>query len=140
LALAQPNFFSILSQGKEREMAAFALTGSSGGSFVETKLMPGDIILQNESVTVVSSVTGTTLSASNLLTGIISRQGSATAGFTDTFDSATNILYQLSGNNTGSQPVVDPGTSFRVRILNFFFGCRFVARCRNFLHQSCNLV
>ena len=99
-------------------MTAFNIKGSNGASYVESNLAPGDIMLGGESVSVVSSTTGALISASSLLGGIISRQGSLSANVTDALDSASNILYQLSGGNLGSQPVVDPGTTFRVRILN----------------------
>lgn len=51
---------------------------------------------QNDSPTAVTATTGTTLTAAQLLTGLVNRTG-PTANFTDTTDTAANIVAALNG-------------------------------------------
>lgn len=57
----------------------------------------------------VTNTSGTTLTAANMVGGIISRSG-PTTGFTDTTDTATNIVAALPGYQTGA--------TFPLRIIN----------------------
>ena len=99
-------------------MAAFSITGFNGGSFGEDYLHPGDTFLSGEMINAVSGAAAVTLGASNLLGGVLLRSGAPGAGFSDILDNASNILNQLSAGDTGNQPQVQKGTSFKLRILN----------------------
>ena len=97
-------------------MAGFRATGNNG-SFTDTFIQPGDILLQGEAVTSISGTAGTTLPATSLFTGLVNRSG-PTAAFTDTIDTANNILTGLSGGDNVNTPVLVPGSTFRVRVIN----------------------
>lgn len=89
-------------------------------------VQPGDLVLQAETIPVVNVVGSTTLTAAQMCTGILYRSGS-TAAFTDTTDTAANIINQLITNynyNTSSVTGVGgglgamQGQTFRMRYIN----------------------
>lgn len=99
-------------------MAGFRATGFGiNGIGSGSALQPGDVLLLGESLSAgANAVVGaSTLTAAMIATGIINRSGS-TAGYTDTTDTAANIILALQGNN----PFVEvlAGTSFRLRVIN----------------------
>lgn len=77
----------------------------------------GDTLLLGESYSAGANATvgAAVLTGAQLVTGIIARTGS-TGAYTDTTDSATNIIAALAGN--GYAPETLQGSSFRCRILN----------------------
>jgi hypothetical protein len=97
------------------------------GQLAETRLMPGDIAMQGEqffpgglTTAGAGTVTGAMIAA-----GLLRRTGPG-AGFTDTFDTATNILAALGflpatgGTNTqfgAGLTDVGPGSTFRFRYI-----------------------
>lgn len=64
----------------------------------------GTLVSRNSSVATVSSATGVTLSAANMVGGWILRTGAATGAITDTTDTAANIVtaYNASDTQVGS--------------------------------------
>lgn len=76
---------------------------------------PGDTVLTTDIFSLNTTVGTTTIPAAQLVTGELYRSGSAGA-YTDTLDSAANILLALYGNNPGA--AVIPGLSFKLRITN----------------------
>lgn len=97
-------------------MAAFRPTGLKGGVNGEM-LMPGDLMLGGESLAAgaLATVGSGTIAGALIAGGIIYRTGPV-AGFTDTTDTAANILVALTGNNYGAEVV--PGTTFRLTYVN----------------------
>lgn len=84
---------------------------------MEDRLAPGDLLALGESLKAGALTTvgaGTWLGAA-IATGIINRTG-PTAGYTDTTDTATNILNALSGNAPGAEG--RQGQTFRMRLIN----------------------
>ena len=97
-------------------MTAFRPYGSRSG-VMDDKINPGDLMLGGENLTAGALTTagaGTWLAAM-IATGIIRRTGPG-ACYTDTTDTATNILNALSGNSGGADMV--PGTTFRLLFIN----------------------
>jgi hypothetical protein len=84
----------------------------SGGLF-----SPGDILGGGESLTAgaIATVGAGTLTGNAIATGIINRTG-PTAGYTDTTDTAQNILLALAGNAPDNSS--GPGTTFRLLFVN----------------------
>jgi hypothetical protein len=84
---------------------------------MERRIAPGDLLGLGESLKAGAiSTAGTgTWAAANIATGIINRTG-PTAGYTDTTDTAANIITALSGN----APLPDgmAGQTFRMRFIN----------------------
>lgn len=79
------------------------------------KLGAGDVLALSESVSNLTTVGAGTLTGALLAAGLIKRSGSV-AAFTDTTDTAANIIAAL---NTGTGTTgVDVGTSWRVKYLN----------------------
>ena len=97
-------------------MAIIRVTGQKGGVFDEF-VSPGDIIGLGESVlgSPLTTVGAGTWTGALIASGIINRSGPV-AGYTDTTDTAANIVAALTGNNPSAQ--VLPGTSFRMRFIN----------------------
>lgn len=89
----------------------------SGNGIPGQMVYPGDILLLGESYSAGADATvgASTLTGAMIATGLIARTGS-TAGYTDTTDTATNIIAALAGNQPTAEAV--QGTSFRCRILN----------------------
>ena len=84
-----------------------ALNGGAGGFHLGEA---ADSAYGYATQSTVTSVTGTVIPASAIAGGIILRAGAATAAFTDTLDTAVNILTALPGISTGQ--------TFGFRILN----------------------
>lgn len=81
----------------------------------EDIVYPGNTLLLGESVVIEPTVGTVTLSAAEIVSGLVRRTGS-TANYTDVFDTANNIVAALQGNSYA--PEVVPGSSWRLRILN----------------------
>lgn len=79
------------------------------------ELQPGDTVLTSNFTASTTNAIGAIIRINDMAGGLIVRSG-ATANYTDTLDTASNILDYLAGNNIQG-PVV-PGLSFRLRILN----------------------
>lgn len=93
---------------------------------LQRKTLPGDIVIYGEVIATNSTVGASTLSALQIGSGILSRSGS-TANYTDTTDTAANIITQMIGNynyNTSSTAglssgqAVQPGSTFRFKYIN----------------------
>lgn len=97
-------------------MSLTQVIGFKGGIQAE-RLMPGDILATGESLIngALATVGAGVWTGAEIASGIIYRTGS-TAGYTDTTDSAVNILNALGGNNPAAPTV--PGTSFRLTFIN----------------------
>lgn len=80
--------------------------------------LPADLILGGEGLAAgVNATVGTTvLTGAQIASGIITRSGS-TAGYADTFDSATNIISAIQSNSNVDADVVQ-GSSFRLLVIN----------------------
>lgn len=76
----------------------------------------GDLIVTNERIDTLTTAGSGTVLAASIAAGILRRTGPA-AGFTDTFDTASNILAALSG---APQSGFDPkqGSSWRFTYIN----------------------
>lgn len=97
-------------------MAALRPTGLKGG-IGEEMLMPGDIMLGGESMSsgaLATAGSGTWLAAA-IASGIIYRTGPGGA-FTDTTDTAANIIAALAGNNPYA--AIIPGSTLRLTLIN----------------------
>lgn len=79
--------------------------------------LPGDIVAGGESLLAgaISTVGAGTLTGAAIATGIINRTGPG-AGYTDTTDSAQNIITAFAGNMPAADVV--PGTSIRLLFIN----------------------
>lgn len=88
-----------------------------GLEVASTPLNPGDVLAGGENILAggISTAGAGTWTGAAIATGIIRRTGPG-AGYTDTTDTATNILAALAGNNPANP--VKPGTSFRLLFLN----------------------
>ena len=76
----------------------------------------GDLLVTNERISTLTTAGSGTILAESIAAGILRRTGPG-AGFTDTFDSAANILAALSGSpQTGFDP--KQGTSWRFTYIN----------------------
>jgi len=93
---------------------------------LQRQLYPGDVLGGAEVITNNATVGSTTLPASQLISGILNRTGS-TGVFTDTTDTAANIIaalvaqysYQQSPTNgLAGGNAVQPGLSVRLRYIN----------------------
>lgn len=80
-------------------------------------IMPGDILAGGESALAgaIATVGAGTWTGAAIATGIINRTGS-TAGYTDTTDTAANILTAIAGDAWAA--VVVPGQTFRLIVQN----------------------
>lgn len=78
---------------------------------------PGDTLAAGESISAgaISTAGAGTLTGAAIATGIIRRTGPG-AGYTDTTDTAQNIITALAGNNAAAD--VLPGSSFRLLFIN----------------------
>ena len=96
-------------------MPAFRASGSRG--MFEELISPGDVLILGESSVAGANTTNgaSVLTAAQITSGVIFRSGSG-AGYTDTFDTSTNILAALSAGNPG--PAIIPGSCFKLRIVN----------------------
>lgn len=98
-------------------MSAVRPSVYAADNVMERQLAPGDTMLQGESALAgaISTAGAGTWTGAAIATGIIKRTG-PTAGFTDTTDTAANIITALAGN----APNVDilPGSTFRLLVRN----------------------
>lgn len=83
---------------------------------LERQVFPGDVIGGGEVISTLTTVGAGTVTGAMIATGLLRRTGPV-GGFTDTFDTAANILTALAGNNNPGANVV-PGTTFRLRYIN----------------------
>lgn len=90
------------------------LVGYKGSANPEY-LAAGDIAGLAETIGTLTTVGAGTILAATLAQGILVRSGPV-GGFTDTTDTATNILAAISGNL--SQAIVQPGSTWRFRYIN----------------------
>ena len=93
----------------------FRPTGPRGG-LTDDRIQPGDIIASGKNInTSLTTVGSGTVLAAQLVAGVIARTG-PTGAFTDTFDTAWNIIQALAGNF----PVADvvQGISFEFTYQN----------------------
>ena len=95
--------------------------GSDNG-VISRRVMPGDILGLGESLAPgqITTVGNGTWTAAAIASGIINRTG-PTGAFTDTTDTAANILAAICGSanyNGANYPDVVNGTSFRVLVKN----------------------
>jgi hypothetical protein len=83
----------------------------------DRRLMPGDLMAGSDNILAggISTVGSGTWTGAAIATGIINRTG-PTGAYTDTTDSAANIVAALKGNNNAVDIV--PGTSFRMILRN----------------------
>lgn len=88
-----------------------------GVEVAASPLNPGDLLAGGESILAgsISTAGAGTWNGAAIATGIIRRTGPG-AGYTDTTDTAVNILAALAGNAPANP--VKPGTSFRMLFLN----------------------
>lgn len=87
------------------------------GEVTERNVMPGDVLGggENTAAGALATVGAGTWTGAQIATGIIARSGS-TAAYTDTTDTAVNILTALKGNSPSADIV--SGTSFRLLVQN----------------------
>lgn len=97
-------------------MSAIRVTGFDGAN-IERSLYPGDIIAQGEAIVAgaLTTVGAGGWTGALVATGIITRTGPVGA-YTDTIDTAQNILTALAGNANAANMV--PGTTFRLTFIN----------------------
>lgn len=97
-------------------MAILKPTGRKSGA-PEEELNPGDILAGGESALAgaIATAGAGTWTGAAIATGIIRRTGPG-AGYTDTTDTAANIIAALAGN--APSPDVAPGTTFRLLFEN----------------------
>lgn len=96
-------------------MAGMRPTGYAGE--LERMVFPGDVMVAGEVISKLTTVGSGTVTAAMIATGILNRTGPA-GGFTDTFDSAANIIAALGGAATGTGATLTPGSTFRFRYIN----------------------
>ena len=97
-------------------MPAFRPQGNAG-SFTSSFIGAGDLSLGGEVISLNATIGAATLAANQLVTGILSRSGS-TGAYTDTLDNAQNIITALSAGANNLAPIVEVGSTFRLRIIN----------------------
>lgn len=97
-------------------MSLFRPNGLAG-EVTERRISPGDVLAGGENILngALATVGAGTWTGAMIATGIIRRTGPV-GGYTDTTDTAANIIAALAGN--ASSPDVLPGTSFRMLFLN----------------------
>lgn len=98
-------------------MAVFRPMGIRNGLQATGGVQPGDLLVGGESVTpgAITTVGAGIWTAAAIASGIITRSGPV-GGYTDTTDTATNILNALAGAAPAADVV--PGTSWRMLFLN----------------------
>lgn len=81
-------------------------------------VLPGDLIAGGESILAgaIAVTAGTVWTGAAIATGIIRRTGPSGAGYTDTTDTAANIIAAIRGN--ANSPDIVPGTTFRLLVQN----------------------
>lgn len=91
--------------------AVNAIVRGPGG--LERSLHPGDSVLLSKTITPITTVGAGTWTAAAMASGYIRRTG-PTAGYTDTVDSADNVLRFLRGNAAGPASIVGLSLEFTV--------------------------
>lgn len=108
-------------------LAQLAVYDPRGG--VPRRAAPGDVLLQGEMITTINSTSGVTLTANQLISGIINRTGTNAGAFNDTTPTAQSIIDALVANQilgsavtnfTGNpgQLGAQQGTTFRLNYIN----------------------
>ncbi len=95
-------------------MTAFRMAGYRGGP--GGILSPGDCLLVPDTFSTLATVGAATIPGSAMVSGVLYRTGS-TAGYTDTFDTAANVMAAISAN-FASGPDIDAGIGFKLRLMN----------------------
>ena len=97
-------------------MAIIRITGQKGGP-LEEFVAPGDVLGLGESLlgSPLTTVGAGVWTGALIGSGLIYRTGPV-GGYTDTTDTAVNILAALTGSNPNAQVI--PGTSWRMRFVN----------------------
>jgi len=94
-------------------MAALRPIGRRG--LGEEEMNPGDILMIGKTFVPNTTVGASTITAASIVSGNVYRSGS-TGAYTDTLDSAANVLAALAGNNWAGAIV--PGMGFEFAIQN----------------------
>lgn len=89
--------------------------GMAGSATPNKPLDPGDVMGGGETISAITTAGAGTLTGAAIAAGILRRTGPG-GGFTDTTDTANNILLALAGNSPAG--AVKPGTTFRLRYIN----------------------
>ena len=99
-------------------MSLFRPTGMTG-EVMDRRIMPGDLVAGGENILAgsISTAGSGTLTGVAIGTGIIRRTGPV-GGFTDTTDTAQNIISSILGGSNQLAPDCVPGTSFRLLYIN----------------------
>jgi len=99
-------------------MALFRVTGMTG-EILDRRIMPGDLMAGGENILAggIATVGNGTWNGAAISTGIINRTG-PTGAFTDTTDTAQNIINALLCGSGQISPDCVPGTSFRLLVKN----------------------
>ena len=84
-----------------------------GPGGLERGLHPGDSVLLSKSITTISTVGAGVWTAAAMCSGYIRRTG-PTAGYTDTTDTANNVINQLKGNSVAPATMVGLSLEFTV--------------------------
>jgi hypothetical protein len=92
-------------------MRSVGYRGSPNPEYVQ----PGDVVGAGETIGTLTTAGSGTILAATIAQGILLRSGPA-GGFTDTTDTAVNILTALAGPTY--QAIVGAGTTFRFRYIN----------------------
>lgn len=97
-------------------MTAFRPAGYAN-EVSQRMIAPGDLVLGGESLLAgaIATVGNGTWTGAAIATGIINRTG-PTGGYTDTTDTAANILAAIQGNSNA--PIIEPGSTFRLIVRN----------------------
>jgi hypothetical protein len=95
-------------------MSGLRPTGMKG-EVIDSMIASGDILLSGEVIGSLGTAGAGTWAGALIATGLFRRTGPG-AGYTDTTDTAANILAALAGNSPSAE--VAPGTTFRLRVLN----------------------
>lgn len=94
-------------------MPAIRFSGRRG--IYGEEISSGDTPMFGEIVAKLATVGATVIPAASLVTGLLFRSGS-TAAYSDTLDTAANVLTALGGNLPA--PAITVGSSFRWRLIN----------------------
>lgn len=99
-------------------MALFRMTGMTN-EVIDRRIFPGDLVAGGENILAgsITTVGAGVLTAAAIATGIIRRTGPV-GGFTDTTDTAANIINALLCGSGQISPDCVPGTSFRLLYIN----------------------
>ena len=98
-------------------MTAFRPTGFRGGPNASDRIAPGDLLIGGDSLApgAITTVGAGTLTGAAIASGYIYRTGPV-GGYTDTTDTASNILTALAGNGYAADLL--NGSTFKVLFIN----------------------